>query len=113
MNILHFPTGMPYREVGDTKIIARDDSMADFLAGIFKNIERHPEKNSSHDVTNFQDISLDDQQTANILDQLIRIERILRNDLPHNDKDVAGTIAHAHAEIELALEVIDAEGWQR
>lgn len=45
--------------------------------------------------------------------RLKRIERILRNGLPHNDKDVAGTIAHAHAEIELALEAIDTDGWPR
>ena len=37
------------------------------------------------------------------------IEAILRNGLPHSNKDVAGTIAHAHAEVELLLESIDAE----
>jgi hypothetical protein len=49
----------------------------------------------------------------NILNRLVRIERILRNGLPHDDKDIAGTIAHAHAEIELALEAIDVDGWQQ
>ncbi len=44
---------------------------------------------------------------------LKRIERILRNGLPHNDKDIAHTIAHAHAEIEQALEAINTEGWPR
>ena len=46
-----------------------------------------------------------------IYQRLTHIERILRNGLPHNDKDVADTIAHAHAEIELALETIDTNGW--
>ena len=44
---------------------------------------------------------------------LRRIERILRNGLPHDDKDVAGTIAHAHAEIELLLESIDPDWWMK
>ena len=39
--------------------------------------------------------------------RLKRIEAILRNGLPHNDKDVAGTIAHSHTEVELLLESID------
>ena len=42
---------------------------------------------------------------------LKRIESILRNGLPHNDKDVAGTIAHAHSEIELLLESINPDWW--
>ena len=42
---------------------------------------------------------------------LRRIETILRNGLPHSDKDIAGTIAHAHAEIELLLESIDPDWW--
>lgn len=42
---------------------------------------------------------------------LKRIEAILRNGLPHNDKDTAGTIAHAHAEVELLLESIDSDRW--
>ena len=107
MDIRHFPSGLPYREIGDTRIIARDNTMVDFLAGIFKTIERHPEENSSHYATNFQGSSLDDQQTADILERLIRIERILRNGLPLDDKDVADTITHAHAETELALESLD------
>ena len=41
--------------------------------------------------------------------RLMRIETILRNGLPHSDKDIAGTIAHAHSEIELLLESIDAD----
>ncbi len=46
-----------------------------------------------------------------LLTQLRRIETILRNGLPHSDKDIAGTIAHAHSEIELLLESIDEERW--
>ena len=43
--------------------------------------------------------------------RLKRIEVILRNGLPHNDKDVTGTIAHSHAEVELLLESIDEDWW--
>ncbi len=42
---------------------------------------------------------------------LKRIESILRNGLPHDDKDVAGTIAHAHAMTEQALESNDRDWW--
>lgn len=45
--------------------------------------------------------------------QLKRIESILRNGLPHDDKDVAGTIVHAHSEIELLLESIDEDWWMQ
>ncbi len=47
------------------------------------------------------------------LEHLKRIESILRNGLPHDDKDVAGTIAHAHSEIELLLESIDEDWWMQ
>ena len=43
--------------------------------------------------------------------RLKRIESILRNGLPHDDKDVVSTITHAHAEIELLLESIDEDWW--
>ncbi len=43
--------------------------------------------------------------------RLKRIEEILRNGLPHSDKDIAETIAHAHSEIELLLESIDENWW--
>ena len=46
-------------------------------------------------------------------DSLKRIEAILRNGLPHSNKDVAGTIAHAHAEVELLLESIDEDWWMK
>ncbi len=45
--------------------------------------------------------------------RLKRIEAILRNGLPHSDKDIAGTIAHAHSEIELLLESIDEDWWMK
>ena len=45
--------------------------------------------------------------------RLKRIESILRNGLPHSDKDVAETIAHAHSEIELLLESIDEDWWMK
>ncbi len=47
------------------------------------------------------------------IDWLKRIEVILRNGLPHSDKDIAGTIAHAHAEVELLLESIDSDRWMK
>lgn len=46
-----------------------------------------------------------------VVNWLRRIEAILRNGLPHSDKDVAGTITHAHAEVEQALESIGPERW--
>ena len=107
MTVLHFPTGKAYREVGDTRIIARDDTTANFLAGMFKTFERLPGK----DIDNGGNV--DDQQTADTLQRLICIERILRNGLPHDDKDVAGTIVHAHAVTEQALEAIDPDWWRK
>ena len=44
---------------------------------------------------------------------LKRIESILRNGLPTDDKAEASTIAHAHAEIELLLESIDEDWWMQ
>jgi len=44
---------------------------------------------------------------------LKRIEAILRNGLPHSDKDITQTIAHAHAEVELLLESIDEDWWMQ
>ena len=46
-----------------------------------------------------------------VVNWLKRIESILRNGLPHNDKDVANTITHAHSEVELLLESIDSDWW--
>jgi len=42
---------------------------------------------------------------------LTRIEPILRNGLPTDDKDEASTIAHAHREVELLLESLGSDGW--
>ena len=97
MNIRHFPTGMPYREVGETRIFAKDDATADFLAGMFETFEQMP-----HNLVVSGDEVIDNESER----WLRCIERILRNGLPHDDKDVAGTIAHAHAITEQALEVI-------
>ncbi len=47
------------------------------------------------------------------VNRLKRIEEILRNGLPHSDKDIAETIAHAHSEIELLLESIDENWWMQ
>ena len=47
------------------------------------------------------------------IDHLKCIEAILRNGLPRNDKDVAHTIAHAHAEVELLLESISPDWWMK
>ncbi len=44
------------------------------------------------------------------LTRLKCIEAILRNGLPHSNKDVAETIASAHAEVELLLESIGPDG---
>ena len=40
-----------------------------------------------------------------------RIESILRNGLPTEDKTKADTITHAHSEIESLLESIDEDWW--
>jgi len=45
--------------------------------------------------------------------RLKRIEAILRNGLPHNDNDIAETIAHAHSETELLLESIHEDWWMQ
>ncbi len=44
-------------------------------------------------------------------DWLRRIESILRNGLPTDDKVEASTIAHAHSEVEKALEDISPGWW--
>ena len=44
-------------------------------------------------------------------DWLRRIESILRNGLPTNDKAEASTITHAHSEVEKALEDISPDWW--
>ena len=46
-----------------------------------------------------------------LLIRLKRIESILRNALPTDDKAEANTITHAHSEVENALEDIDPERW--
>ncbi len=48
-----------------------------------------------------------------LLTRLRRIETILRNSLPTDDKDEANTITHAHTEVERALEDIDSNWWVR
>ena len=45
------------------------------------------------------------------IEWLKRIEAILRNGLPHTDRKIAGTIAHA--EVELLLESIDQDWWMK
>ena len=44
-------------------------------------------------------------------DWLRRIESILRNGLPNDDKAEASTITHAHSEVEKALEDISPGWW--
>ena len=107
MTIRHLPTSKPYREIGETKIIAKDDAMADFLAGTFETFEQISDDKLVNQGDEFS------SKFCEILERLICIERILRNGLPQNDKDIASTIAHAHAEIELVFEAIDTDGWQR
>jgi len=45
-------------------------------------------------------------------DWLRRIESILRNGLPTDDKAEASTITHAHSEVEKALEDISPDWWR-
>ena len=42
MSIRHFPTGLPYREVGETRIFAKDDATVNFLGGMFETFEQNP-----------------------------------------------------------------------
>ncbi len=46
-------------------------------------------------------------------DWLRRIESILRNGLPTDDKAEASTITHAHSEVEKALEALEDIGPER
>jgi hypothetical protein len=46
-----------------------------------------------------------------IIDRLKRIESILRNGLPNDDEAESSVIAHAHSEVELLLDAIDADWW--
>lgn len=46
-------------------------------------------------------------------DWLRRIESILRNGLPTNDKAESSTITHAHSEVERALEDISPDWWMQ
>ena len=115
MTIRHFPTGLPYREVGETRIIAKDDEMANFLAGMFESIEQTP-----HDLATSCPEVPDDSREATTreftvpeINWLKRIEAILRNGLPTSDKGSAETIAHAHSEIELLLESVDPDWWMK
>ena len=48
-----------------------------------------------------------------LLTRLKRIESILRNGLPTNDKAETSTITHAHAEVEKALEALEDIGPER
>ena len=57
--------------------------------------------------------SVSESSPDNIFSRLKRIESILRNGLPTEDKAEASAIAHAHSEIELLLESIDEDWWMR
>ncbi len=60
-----------------------------------------------------KDFSEQKDSTNNVaFDWLRLIESILRNGLPTDDKAEANTIAHAHSEVEKALEDIS-PGWWR
>ncbi len=48
-----------------------------------------------------------------LLLQLKRIEGILRNGLPTDDKAEESTIKHAHSEIESLLESINPDWWMK
>ncbi len=51
--------------------------------------------------------------TDSEINWLKRIEAILRNGMPTSDKGAAETIGHAHSEVELLLESIDADWWMK
>ena len=60
------------------------------------------------------DGSVANQESADVVfDWLRRIESILRNGLPTGNKAEASTIAHAHSEVEKALEDIFPDWWQQ
>ena len=48
-----------------------------------------------------------------LTEHLKRIETILRNGLPTDDKAEANTITHAHSEIESLLEAINPDWWMK
>lgn len=107
MDVRHFPSGLPYRQVGDTRIIAKTNAMADRLAGMFETFDQGLEEKPVTSCDEFLDECCEIQQ------RLERIERILRNGLPHDDKNVEHTIGHAHAETELVLEAIKTDWWRQ
>jgi len=58
------------------------------------------------------DVPSQNQECTDVaFDWLRRIESILRNGLPTNDKAEASTITHAHSEVEKALEDISPDWW--
>ena len=109
-DVLHFPTGMRYRQVGKTNILARDDQMADCLAGAVETFDQTLQlwdaKSCSEVADDLHETTAQDF-TVTEINWLKRIESILRNGLPTSDKGAAKTIGHAHSEIELLLESID------
>ena len=116
MTIRHFPSGMPYREVGETTIIAKDDATADFLANMFETFERMPKGilvTSCDEFSRESCITPKPEFSVTEINWLKRIESILRNGLPTSDKGAAETIGHAHSEVELLLESIDPDWCMR
>ncbi len=71
-------------------------------------VEPLPVTSTAIVVTNDSLTSLDD-----LVSWLKRIESILRNGLPTDDKAEASTITHAHSEIELLLESINPDWWMK
>ena len=89
-NVLHFPTGMRYREVGITRIIAKDNELADFLADTFEAFDRTVVESDAYKREEF---------VVTEINWLKQIEAIPRNELP--------------TEIEPLLEYIDLDWWSR
>lgn len=106
-NVLHFPTGMACRVIGDTKIYGRNRDCVFWLDEVFSNFESETPGGELNIETTPREL------TTTEINWLKRIEAILRNGLPNSDKGVAETIGYAHSEIELLLESIDADWWMK
>jgi len=114
-DVLHFPTGLPYRVIGETKIYGRNKKSVDWLEKTFSSFERElpAEEKFDSDIANLSIETHIRKLTDTEINWLKRIEAILRNGLPTSDKATAETIGHAHSEIEWPLESINEDWWMK
>ena len=106
-DVLHFPTGLPCRAVGKTRIYGGNKACVDWLDETFSNFESEALGAELSIETTTREF------TVTEINWLKRIEAILRNGLPASNKGAAETIGYAHSEIELLLESINEDWWMK